>query len=242
MSRSGTIYRPLPFFLIVFALTWIPLWLLAIGLNRGWFAMSFLPVAVGGISPTFSALIMIYTSRHKKLRRDFWHRVLDPRLIPLRWLPIILLFVPLLMTVAVVISTGFEGLLSQLRPNPRFPFRYYLAAVAPASVFYRRDVSARPARTADPAGFLSGRNAATDGDHELDLFSYQSKRDFGDPVSLHHQLHGGSPSYRSADEGHRRDSVFRRSDLCCRRRPETIFPKSGCRKSCLWAKGVPCRS
>ena len=129
MNQATKPYKPFAFFLIVFSLNWGPLWLLAIGLNRGWFATSLLPIAVGGISPTLAALVMIYASNNRKLRRDFWHRVLDPRLIPLRWLPIILLFVPLLMTVAVVISTGFEGLLSQLRPNPRFlaaPLGFFL--------------------------------------------------------------------------------------------------------------------
>ena len=117
--KTKQLYRPFRFFLIDFLLTWIPLWLAVAGITRGWFEFNVIFMGVAGISAVPAALIMIYTSGDRELVRDFWRRAVNPALIPGLWWGVTLLFVPLLMSLSVLLSTAFGDSLSQLQRDGR---------------------------------------------------------------------------------------------------------------------------
>jgi hypothetical protein len=118
-SDVSSVYHPTKFFVLDFVLTWGPLWTAVVGLSAGWFEFDYLFMVVAGISAVPVALYMFYSSRNKALIRDFWARVLRPGLISPRWWLVLLLFVPALMSVAVLLSTLFGGSLEQFVPSER---------------------------------------------------------------------------------------------------------------------------
>ena len=113
-------YRPLQFFIIDFALTWGPLWIAVAGIRNGWLQFNFLFMGIAGASALPVALFMIYTSGSRKLVRDFWRRVLDPRLINGFWWAVIVLSVPAIMGTAILIRLSFGGSLEELRLEEQF--------------------------------------------------------------------------------------------------------------------------
>lgn len=104
-NKSGNLYRPYAFFSLDFLLTWVPLWILAAGLKRGWFTHDFGLLYVAGGSAVFSSLYFVYSSRNKAFIRDFWIRAVDPVRISLVWWCVII-FLP--------VAINFCGILISL--------------------------------------------------------------------------------------------------------------------------------
>ena len=107
MEQKKDYYRPLAFFLLVINLTWIP-WLAAVAIGKD--VNSLLIKALiftGGVGPTLSALILLYTSKNKVLQNDYWQRVFNIKLIKPKGYLFIFLLAPILASISVVISTFF---------------------------------------------------------------------------------------------------------------------------------------
>ncbi len=122
------LYRPLSFFGIDFLLTWIPLWLLAIGLQSGWFAHGTGLLVLAGSSSSLAAVLFVHRTGNRYFIKDFWIRVVDPfRISPLWWI-VILLSQAGINILAIFLSTmsaaaGLfpgNGSLEQLALSPRF--------------------------------------------------------------------------------------------------------------------------
>lgn len=97
-------YRPVKFFAATFLGTWIP-WFIAAYLSyQDDMTMFELPFIFAGMFvPFIIALFMIYDARDKGLISDFWDRLRLQRL-NLRFLPIILLIMPVTLFLATTIS------------------------------------------------------------------------------------------------------------------------------------------
>lgn len=112
------IYRPLHFYTMVFAATWI-FWIGA-ALTGGGTAMSLL--VLGLISPAVTALIMVFTSGSEALKQDLKRKLVSfYRLKPRNILLAVLLFA-LIVAVSILLSTLFGQSLSQFRFTEDFSF------------------------------------------------------------------------------------------------------------------------
>lgn len=118
-SEVSEIYDPTKFFVLDFIFTWGPLWAAVVGISVGWIDFNYLFMVVAGISAVPVALYMFYSSGNRMLIRDFWTRVLRPGLISPRWCLVLLLFVPSIMSAAVLLSTLSGGSLEQFAPCER---------------------------------------------------------------------------------------------------------------------------
>lgn len=139
MEQKKDFYPPLAFFLLVFGLTWIP-WLIAVAIGESVeYPLIKILIAAGGVGPAFSALILIYSSKEKALRKDYWQRVFNIRLIRSNGYLFIFLAIPIIATLAILISTLFGQSLEQfevvehLRKNLLmiFPFMIFVFFFGP---------------------------------------------------------------------------------------------------------------
>lgn len=112
-------YKPVRFFLLAYALTWIP-WIAAAyySYQQGMATYSYTFFSLGGFGPFVSALVFIWRSRCHALKRDFLDRLVDPRKFNLPYLTITLLLAPCVSYVAVLISEHFGRPASQLTIAP----------------------------------------------------------------------------------------------------------------------------
>jgi len=120
MNRSFA-YRPTCFFLTTFFITCV-----------AWFAAAYIsyqpslhyllfPLILGGMSsPAISAMIMFLTSRDKNVWSDFCQRLRFDR-IKLRFIPLVLLFMPCLILLAITISLVFGFGIDQFSFSPFSP-------------------------------------------------------------------------------------------------------------------------
>ncbi len=108
-------YRPWLFFAIDFAVTWIPLWTLAVGMRRGRLDFSIPFMLVAGTSATVVAAIFVHFTRNRQFIRDFWSRAFDPRRIGLPWWVFIIFFQMIINGAAILLSTQWGGSLDQFR-------------------------------------------------------------------------------------------------------------------------------
>ncbi len=108
-------YRPWLFFSIDFAVTWIPLWTLVVGMRRGWLEFSIPFMIVAGTSATVVAAVFVHATRNRDFIRDFWRRAFDPRRIALPWWTFIILFQLVINVGAILMSTMWGGSFEQFR-------------------------------------------------------------------------------------------------------------------------------
>lgn len=114
------VYRPWSFFVLDFALTWGPLWLLVVGQRLEWFESSFALIAVAGASATLSAVLFVHTTRAPGFARDFWVRAVDPTRIGVVWWLVILFSQLLINGVAILLSIFVGGSVAQFELSEAF--------------------------------------------------------------------------------------------------------------------------
>ena len=108
-------YKPVHFFLITFLLTWIGGFIAAyFSYQPGREALQGLFMIPGLFAPFIAALILIRGAQNQALRQDFWAR-LSLRKINLRYLPAILLIMPVTLLLATAISLLFGQSADQFR-------------------------------------------------------------------------------------------------------------------------------
>ncbi len=108
-SRTALIASPWSFFVFVFCWTWF-FWILAAA--WGISAQSPLGIAlmiVGLLGPMLGGISFTYLTQDAEGWREYWSRIVDPKRIPARSYPIIFLFVPCLMAIAVLLDIALNG-------------------------------------------------------------------------------------------------------------------------------------
>lgn len=112
-------YKPAQFFLLTYALTWIP-WIVAAycSYRTGMTAYTYMFFSLGGFGPFVSALILTWRSKSRVLKSDFLDRLVDPRRFSLPYLVVTLLLAPCVSYVSVLISKCFGRPASQLTLVP----------------------------------------------------------------------------------------------------------------------------
>ncbi len=125
-------YKPLQFFLLTYALTWIP-WLIAaeFSYREQTIILSYIFFALGGLGPFASALILIQRSGSEALKKDFRIRLIDLRRINPPYLVVTILLMPCATFLAVWLSLYFGQSANQLRVVPNMASVLPLMIVAP---------------------------------------------------------------------------------------------------------------
>jgi len=110
MKETPSPYKPAPFFLIAFAVTWF-FWFVDAYFsgNGGSQALQGLLVFLGICGPAAAALIMFWLTRSPELWSDYRDRLVSLRHIDLRTLPFILFLFPALICTAIALSLPFGG-------------------------------------------------------------------------------------------------------------------------------------
>ena len=112
------------FFVLTFALSWV-FWVPAALFGRDFTSTAWgIPYILGGFGPSAAGIIMVYHTRDKEGRRDFWRRVIDFRRISVGWYLFIVFIFPILFGASVALGSllgapapGFEAL-TQIAANP----------------------------------------------------------------------------------------------------------------------------
>jgi membrane protease YdiL (CAAX protease family) len=100
-------YQPIRFFVITFALTWIPGFISAFfSYQEGMEGVQLFFMIPGLFAPFIAALIMVSGAKNKELRKDLWDR-LSLTKIRLSYLPAILLIMPIALFLATALSLLF---------------------------------------------------------------------------------------------------------------------------------------
>ena len=110
-----------PWFLCAdFSWTWF-FWIAAVlsGMSVDKFPVQVL-IALGGIGPVVSAIILTYIKQDREAWRDYWRWVIDFRRIGAGWYAVILLTALILTAFAVLLDVFFEGSGAQLEAAARF--------------------------------------------------------------------------------------------------------------------------
>ena len=116
-------YKPLFYFLITFSVTF-SLWFSGAyfsfqGENNGLYMLLMLP---GLMAPFLISLVMILISKNADVKKDFLNRLINPRLIQLKMLPIFVFLMPLSVLFSIVLSLPFGGSLLQFEFAEGFTF------------------------------------------------------------------------------------------------------------------------
>jgi membrane protease YdiL (CAAX protease family) len=132
-SRRNRLTSPWTFFALVFSWCW-GFWGVAIALDASITTpLGFILFIVGGLGILILGLLFSYLTKSKAEFRDYLISIVDPRRIRLKWLAIILLFVPALHAVAALIDVALGGtgatLGSSLANSATDPFRLGLSAM-----------------------------------------------------------------------------------------------------------------
>lgn len=103
-------YKPHYFFIITFFATF-SLWFAGAyfsfqGENNGLFMLLMLP---GLMAPFLISLMMILISKNADVKNDFLNRLINPRLIQLKMLPVFVFLMPLSVLLSIVLSLPFGG-------------------------------------------------------------------------------------------------------------------------------------
>jgi membrane protease YdiL (CAAX protease family) len=108
MMDARTIYRPAPFFLIAFAVTWL-FWLADayVSSRGGADGLQGLLMFLGLCGPVVAAVVMFQRTKSPELWSDYKDRLFSLRRIDLRTLSLILFLIPALMCSAIGISLLF---------------------------------------------------------------------------------------------------------------------------------------
>jgi len=109
------LYKPVQFFLVTYALTWIP-WGIAAYLSyqEGVLVYRHFFFFLGGLGPTLSVLLFVFGSKSPELKRDFFNRLTSLRRIQPAYFLIVVLLFPALAVFSVFVSIFFGQSLDQL--------------------------------------------------------------------------------------------------------------------------------
>jgi len=95
------------FFGLTYGLSWL-FWVPSALFGRDYTSSAWvIPFLLGGFGPSAAGVIMVYRSRTREARRDFWKRVIDVRRISAGWGLFILLIFPVLFALTFLIDTLF---------------------------------------------------------------------------------------------------------------------------------------
>ena len=108
LPRS-TLSSPWLFFVLVFFWTWF-FWILAAALRiSAQSAMGIALEVLGLLGPMLGGIGFSYFTGDNESWREYWSRIVDPKRIPAKWYLVIFLFVPVLMTIAVLLDVALGG-------------------------------------------------------------------------------------------------------------------------------------
>jgi len=126
-------YRPALFFLLTYALSWIP-WAAAAWFSHrsGMTPYNYLFSFLGLLGPFASALILIYGSGNSALKQDFRARLLELRRVNLFYLPITILLMPIATWLAIWLSVRLGRPASQLSIVPNLISMLPIMFLAPS--------------------------------------------------------------------------------------------------------------
>ena len=116
-------YKPLFFFSMTFLVTY-SLWFAGAYVSfqddkSGLYMLLMLP---GLMAPFLISLVMILTSKNSDLKKEFVNRLINPRLIQLKVLPVLFLIMPLSVLASIFLSLPFGGSISQFQFAEGFSF------------------------------------------------------------------------------------------------------------------------
>lgn len=116
-------YKPLFYFSMTFLATFA-LWLAGAYASyqddgSGLYMLLMLP---GLMAPFLISLVMILTSKNSELLKDFVNRLINPKLIQPKMLPVFVLLMPLSVLASIVLSLPLGGSMAQFQPAEGFSF------------------------------------------------------------------------------------------------------------------------
>ena len=116
-------YNPKVYFLITFIITYV-LWFAGAYVSyqddKGvLYVLFMLP---GLMTPFLVSVVMIMRSKNSELKKDFFNRLINPRLIQIKMLPAFLFLMPLSVLISIVLSLFFGGSISQFQLAEGFSF------------------------------------------------------------------------------------------------------------------------
>jgi membrane protease YdiL (CAAX protease family) len=134
MWRPSRTDRPAwPFFALTYGLSWL-FWIPAALMGQDVTTLSVtLLMALGGIGPMVSGVVLTYLKQDRAAQRDYWRRVIQFNRIGPGWYTVIGLTVPALTTLAVLLDRLVGGQGAQLEAAQRFLSRPL--AILPFAIF-----------------------------------------------------------------------------------------------------------
>ncbi len=127
------------FFGLALAMSWAA-WILAVGIDAATGeAAGDVLIAIGSMGPALAAIIVLFWRGDKKLRHDYWRRLIDNRVIGGRWYLVMLLLPGVIVFSAILVSLALGGSTDQLQLVPELrggvvaflPFAAYVFFVGP---------------------------------------------------------------------------------------------------------------
>lgn len=101
-------YKPFKFYLITILITWVTYLIAAFfSYNETYASYKYVFIYLAILVPFTVAMFMIYGSRNAELKKDFLHRLVSIKLIKLKYLPFILLTMPVAVLLATAVSLFF---------------------------------------------------------------------------------------------------------------------------------------
>lgn len=116
-------YDPKAYFIRTFILTYI-LWLLGAYVSHldDKSGLYLLFMLLGLMTPFLISVVMIMKSKNPAIKKDFFNRLINPRLIQMKMLPVFLLIMPLSVLISILLSLLFGGSISQFHFAQGFSF------------------------------------------------------------------------------------------------------------------------
>jgi membrane protease YdiL (CAAX protease family) len=121
--KQTTIYKPVQFFILIFAITWISWFLSAFfSYRENGETIYVLFMIPGLVAPFGVALWMILRSKSAEMKKEFIARLIDlKRIKPISFIPMVF-FMPVLLALSILISLLFGQSLNQLQFSEGFSF------------------------------------------------------------------------------------------------------------------------
>jgi membrane protease YdiL (CAAX protease family) len=116
-------YKPLVYFVATFTTTYL-FWFAGAyqSFQDGNDGMHMILMLPGLLAPFIISLVMIYVAKNENLKRDFVDRLINLKLIQIRYLPVFLFLMPAAVLVSILISLLFGGSTSQFQFSEEFSF------------------------------------------------------------------------------------------------------------------------
>lgn len=120
---SNYTYKPLYYYLATFVTTFI-LWFAGayVSFQEEISQLFMLLMVPGLMAPFLISVAIIWTSKNHELKTDFIRRLINPRLIRLKMLPVVFLLMPLSVLVSILISILLGESISQMQLSEGFSF------------------------------------------------------------------------------------------------------------------------